>query len=254
MDYKIEVFKVSHRKIFYLFICLNTIALGCMIATLFIPSWSSFRSNNADLSRDFKGKLLETSEISKESNYVNFIDLFYLCPHKTCKFWKSLYIGGSSYAIFECLSIGCTIIWTGILVFFLRKKDYLVGSLFFCAMAWMGHFIAIVTWLSVIKATYNGDCHNSRDVDITICAEDAPKLSLAILLLITIVNIAYLIIARKIIIQKLSFEEQRYATIETETEAKMINKTTENDSDFIMRDEICTEQYKASSFLNETQN
>ncbi|CAG9334925.1 unnamed protein product [Blepharisma stoltei] len=254
MDYKIKVCKIDHRLIFWIFLCLNAIALGCMIATLFVPNWSSFSSSSSDISRDFKGKLLETTETLKESNHARFIDLYYLCTHKTCKFWKNLYIGGSSYIIFECLSIGCTTIWSIILFLFLIKKDYLVSSLFFCAMAWIGHLIAIVTWLSVTEVTYNGDCHNSDNANIDICTEDGPKLSLAILVFITIVNASFLIIARTVIIEKVSYEERRLNSLEDKSEAQLINRNAENDTQFIMKGEISTEKLKATDLLNLTRN
>lgn len=209
---------------------MNFVSVGCMVSTLAVDSWSSFESNDEDAMKNYKGKLLETSSLHNERHYENYIHIYYNCLESSCQMWKNLYIGGSSYVIFESLAIFCTIATAVVLVLFLRKKDYIVLGVFFSLLAWMSHLIATFVWIFVVNANFKSNCYDSDALYTPICGESAPKLAVFILIFTSISNVTFVYCARLIIIHKVSLESQKIEISDTESN---INQTKENDLSYI---------------------
>lgn len=86
MDLNLKICTIGYRKVLYVFLALNTIGIACMIATFAVPRWSSFEAEGSDISKNFKGKVLETTELYDDKDNQYFITIYHNCQEGSCNY------------------------------------------------------------------------------------------------------------------------------------------------------------------------
>jgi hypothetical protein len=216
-----KVLGISFKLWWILFIAINTLIIGLMIATLTVPKWvsSDFDSNDGFKGGLMKSHQLDLNTVDEDDTYEDLSD--YFCERydllkdisddsdvsetslnlfkSFCNMFDYLEKAGRAFVALECTACVLVLGWTLIMVLYYFKGNGLVLTYLFSTVALALHVIAIIIYI-VISNTKFGSCDDfpRNGDDPELCAEDGPALFLATLAILALQNILFFIVSCKI--------------------------------------------------------
>ena len=236
---ELKILKLDHRICWVIFIALYLFVIAVMIGTLTNKYWVEL--NPVVPAFVYKGSLIYVeeglSQIPNLASPLNPFDLTHftyehvfcgacfvrdilnetLTPvstwnlyHAWCSLFKRLWFGAGLFIVFEVIALLCLAFSIVFFVFFIKNMFYLRASLFAGGCLWASHYVAILGWIGVARVTFGDDCHDMYDgiTSPILCAKDAPRLGLFLVIFLPFVMIPFFIIISYIKRHKLVHERR----------------------------------------------
>ena len=225
MAEQLKILKVDHRICWGIFIVLHLFVIAVMIGTFTNKNWVEL--NPALPAYAYKGSLIYVEEgLSQLPNLASPLNPFDLTHytyehiycgacfvrdilnqtttpvptwnlyHAWCSMFIRLWFSAGLFIIFEVISLLCIAFSIVFLVLFMKNIFYLRASFYAGGCLWASHYVAILGWIGIAKVTFSDGCHDLYDGvnSPTVCAEDAPRLGLFLVLFLPFVMVPFFII------------------------------------------------------------
>lgn len=208
---------ISFRGWWVIFLVINKLIIGGMIASLTVESWVTCELGSGQ--KDFEGcltKAYEPNDDSYTKNKDDICDQYDLTKeayvensgtskivlnqlNSLCKMFKHLDTAGLIYIVLDSAAAFTVALWSGAMVLYWVKGKGIIASFITAPLSLILHFVAIGVFMGTSNTLF-GTCDDfpTNGDAPRLCAGVGPAISIAVLILLIIEMIAYLIVACKI--------------------------------------------------------
>ncbi|CAG9333216.1 unnamed protein product [Blepharisma stoltei] len=212
---ELKIWNKDHRIFWAVFAGLQLVIIACILFSLITDSWVELdlSKNQGNDFNSFKGAILRLTEYDgqdtdssyqdKEDYYCKFNQSGIANPYKAwCDMFHHLNGSGSTFILFDILSIAALVAWAIVLIAFAYSVNCFFCSFVCSTCSCIGHYIAFFVWLINAKGVYDGDCneiaqhynngHSTRSLESpNLCMRNGPGMATFLLIFIPIVVIAF---------------------------------------------------------------
>ena len=168
-------FCCDHRLSWMLFLVLQLLAIGLVIASIFVPDWVSSSDFSSGLYK-CSDNTCESSSYSDDANQACDTD----SSSSECKLFRGLENGMIAYLICASVAVVATILWIMPSVCFMFRKNYCVSGIVFGMIALLAQIAGVIAYPLLTNLRFS-DCTGSVSSDNQpyLCAETGYKLAIA---------------------------------------------------------------------------
>ena len=207
---------LSFRSWWIIFLVINKLIIGGMIASLTVESWVTCELGSGQ--KDFEGGLTQAYEPNDDSykkNKDDICDQYDLTKeaydeslgtskivmnqlNSLCKMFKQLDTAGLIYIILDSAAAFTVFLWSGSMILYWAKGKGIIASFITAPLSLILHLAAIGVFMGTSNTLF-GDCEDfpTNGNAPRLCAGVGPAISIAVLILLIIEMIAYIIVACK---------------------------------------------------------